>query len=66
MNTDLLPTTLSIPEAGRLLGYGRDTSYAAAKDGRLPTILIGRKKRRVPTHRLLQLLDGTTEPKPGT
>jgi excisionase family DNA binding protein len=53
----ILPATLSIEEAGRLLGYSRDTAYAAARTDALPTILLGKRKRRVPTHRLLELLD---------
>ena len=53
-----LPATLSIEEAGRLLGFGRDTAYAAARSGALPTILIGKRKRRVPTSHVLQLLGG--------
>jgi excisionase family DNA binding protein len=61
MTRTSLPVTLSITEAGRLLGYGRDTAYDAARRGVLPTVLVGRRKRRVPTHRLLELLDG----KPG-
>ena len=57
-----LPPTLSIEEAGRLLGYSRDTAYAAARAGVLPTICIGKRKRRVPTHRLLELLEGERFP----
>jgi excisionase family DNA binding protein len=53
-----LPATLSIEEAARLLGFGRDTAYAAARSGALPTILIGKRKRRVPTSCVLQLLSG--------
>ena len=32
----------SVPEAGRLLGLGRDGSYEAARRGDLPTIQIGK------------------------
>jgi len=58
--SETLPLTVSIEEAGRMLGYSRDTAYAAARSGVLPTILIGKRKRRVPSHRLLELLDGRT------
>ena len=54
---NVLPATLSIEEAGRLLGYSRDTAYEAARSGTLPTIRIGKRKRRVPTHWLLELLE---------
>jgi len=57
-----LPPTLSIEEAGRLLGYGRDAAYAAVRAGVLPTIRIGKRKRRVPTHLLLELLDRAVQP----
>ncbi len=35
------PLTISIPEAGRLLGLGRAASYEAARRGDLPFIKIG-------------------------
>jgi excisionase family DNA binding protein len=37
--------TLSVPEAGRLLGLGRNASYEAARRGELPVLNFGRKKR---------------------
>lgn len=52
------PLTLSVEEAGRLLGVGRDASYRAAHDGDIPTVRIGRKLR-VPIGKLATLL-GTT------
>jgi excisionase family DNA binding protein len=57
-----LPATLSIEEAGRLLGYSRDVAYAAARSGTLPTIRLSKRKSRVPTHRLLELLEGAGQP----
>lgn len=33
--------TLSVVEAGRLLGIGRHAAYAAAKRGELPSIRLG-------------------------
>ena len=40
------PFTESIPALGkRLLGLGRESSYAAAKSGIIPTIKVGRKLR---------------------
>jgi excisionase family DNA binding protein len=46
-----------VPEAGALLGLGKNASYEAAKRGDFPTIKIG-KLIRVPKaafHRLLDL-----------
>jgi excisionase family DNA binding protein len=39
------PRTLSVPEAGRWLGIGRNASYEAARRGEIPTIRIGRLLR---------------------
>jgi excisionase family DNA binding protein len=33
--------TLSVEEAGRILGISRGSAYACAKDGSLPTIRLG-------------------------
>ena len=38
---------LSVPEAGAMLGLGRNASYEAARRGDIPTIRIG-KLIRVP------------------
>jgi hypothetical protein len=41
-----VPFTESVPELGRrVLGLGRQSSYAAAKRGEIPTIKIGGKLR---------------------
>lgn len=47
--------TLSVEEAGALLGIKRSAAYAAAKRGEIPTIAVGRALR-VPTARLRVLL----------
>ena len=46
----------SVPEAGRLLGLSRNSSYEAAKRGEIPTIKIGRLLLvpKVPFHRMLE------------
>jgi hypothetical protein len=38
------PHGLSVPEAGALIGLGRNASYAAANDGRIPVMKIGALK----------------------
>jgi excisionase family DNA binding protein len=48
--------TLSVEEAGRILGYSRNTAYEAAKTGELPIIRLG-LKIRVPKVALQRLLD---------
>lgn len=47
--------TISVPEAGELLGLKRSSSYEAAHRGDIPTIAVGRQMR-VPTAKLLALL----------
>jgi excisionase family DNA binding protein len=54
VNTECL--TISIEEAGKLLGYSRNSAYEAVKAGELPTIQLGGKKRvpRVAISRMLE------------
>jgi excisionase family DNA binding protein len=47
--------TVSVEEAGRMLGIGRQSAYAAARRGEIPTIRIGRLLL-VPLARLHELL----------
>jgi excisionase family DNA binding protein len=35
--------TLTVDEAGRLLGVSRMTAYAAVRDGTIPSLRIGRR-----------------------
>jgi excisionase family DNA binding protein len=52
--------TCSIEEAAKLLGIGRSTAYAAARDGSLPTLRISHRLL-VPTAKLAAML-GCGEP----
>jgi excisionase family DNA binding protein len=54
------PRTMTVEEAGRVLGVGRAAAYAAAKSGDLPTIRVGRRLL-VPRQRLAELLGETNE-----
>jgi excisionase family DNA binding protein len=57
---DKPPLTLSVPEAGRLLGIkNRDTAYRAVQTGAIPSIRIGRLIR-VPVKALERLLDSAS------
>jgi excisionase family DNA binding protein len=47
--------TLSVEDAGKILGYSRNSAYEAAKSGELPTIRLGRKLR-VPRAALEKML----------
>jgi excisionase family DNA binding protein len=35
--------TCTVPEAGKILGLGRNSAYEAARNGELPTIRFGRR-----------------------
>ena len=48
--------TYSVPEAGALLGLGRNAAYEAARCGELPSIKIG-SRIFVPKSALSRLLD---------
>jgi hypothetical protein len=50
------PATMSVPQAGRKLGLGRNASYAAARRGEIPVLQFGRKLR-VPTPRFQRMLE---------
>lgn len=47
--------TLTVPEAGEILGLGRDAAYEAVRSGQIPCIPIGRRKV-VPVARLKAML----------
>jgi excisionase family DNA binding protein len=51
------PHTYSVPEAGRLLGLGRNAAYGAARRREIPVLRFGRKLR-VPRVALERLLTG--------
>lgn len=50
--------TVTVPEAGVLLGIGRRAAYEAARSGALPTLHFGGRVV-VPLPRLLELVGGT-------
>jgi excisionase family DNA binding protein len=56
---DLRPT-LSVEEAGELLGIGRSLAYSKAASGELPSIRLGRRLV-VPTAAILRLLGREVE-----
>jgi excisionase family DNA binding protein len=48
-------STCSIDEAAAVLGIGRSTAYAAARDGSLPTLRVSHRLL-VPTAKLMAML----------
>jgi excisionase family DNA binding protein len=55
-----LPPLLTIAEACKLLGIGRDVGYRAARSGDLPTLRWGRRFF-VPTARLREVIGLSAE-----
>lgn len=49
------PETYSVPEAGRIVGLGKNASYEAARRGELPVLRFGRLLR-VPRAALERML----------
>lgn len=54
------PPTVSIETAAEYLGVSRAFAYSMAKTGRLPVIHLSAKRKRVPTSKLLKMLEGET------
>ena len=55
MDLEGLPPTLTVEQAGELLGVSRYAAYRAAASGELPILRLGRRLL-VPTPRLLSML----------
>jgi excisionase family DNA binding protein len=53
--------TLTVPEAAKLLGIGRNQAYEATRRGEIPTIRIG-KRLLVPLIALERMLQDQSEP----
>jgi excisionase family DNA binding protein len=49
--------TISIEESAQVLGVGRNLAFEMAKNGRLPTLLVGLRRRVVPVAALRKLLE---------
>ena len=53
--------TMTVPEAAKALGLGRNAAYQAVRRGEIPSITIGRR-RLVPVAALDRLLADGREP----
>lgn len=55
------PPTVSIDTAAEYLGVSRGFAYTMAKSGHLPVIRLSGTRMRVPTVKLLRLLEGEND-----
>ena len=62
---DAKPLTYSVPEAGRMAGLSRNSAYAAAERGEIPTMTFGRL-RRVPAAAWDRILSEGQPPTPSS
>ncbi len=62
---DSRPLTLSVAEAARLLGIGRNSAYEAVRRGEIPSIRIGRRVL-IPRTALMVLLECGWDTQRGT
>lgn len=62
MTAEAEPATLTVAEAAKLLGIGRNQAYEAVQRGEIPSLRIGRRVL-IPAARLRRLLeDGPPTP----
>jgi len=57
VNTNDERQVLTVPEAGRRFGLGRNAAYEAARTGQIPTLRFG-KLKRVSVKVIDRMLDG--------
>lgn len=55
------PPTVSIDTAAQYLGVSRGFAYRMVKSGHLPVIRLSGTRMRVPTSKLLRLLEGEAD-----
>jgi len=56
----LSEATVSVPQAGAVMGLGRNTAYMAVQRGEIPVLKFG-NRLRVPTARLRKMLEGVQD-----
>jgi len=49
--------TMTVEEAGKVLGISRATSYMLASTGKIPTIRLGERRIVVPKAALMKMLE---------
>ena len=55
---DIQPATMTVAEAARVLGIGRQTAYDLVRRGELPALRLGKRRLVIPKVALERLLAG--------
>ncbi len=53
----MIPLAVSVPEAGRMLGLSRSSTYVAVQRGEIPSVRVGGRVL-IPLRRLEALING--------
>lgn len=64
MNSKSERRTVTVEQAGRILGIGRSSAFEACRRGEIPTLRIG-KRLLVPIAALEKMLSGVGDDRPG-
>jgi len=57
MQIEEKPLAVTIEKAGQLLGISRNLAYQMAREGKIPTVKIGKKRLLVPMIKLKEMLE---------
>jgi excisionase family DNA binding protein len=58
------PLLISVPDVARQLGIAKGLAYQMVRDGRLPSVLLGKRAVRVPWARLQSWIAEQTREEP--
>jgi excisionase family DNA binding protein len=58
------PLLISVPDVARQLGIAKGLAYQMVRDGRLPSVLLGKRAVRVPLARLQVWISEQTREEP--
>jgi len=53
--------TLSVEEAAKILGIGRNLCFRLCRQGKIPCLSLGQKRLRVPKAAIEKLLQGNSQ-----
>jgi excisionase family DNA binding protein len=66
MSKTALRPTMSVDEAAKACGISRRHAYNLVASGDIPSVRLGKKTIRVPTYRLIEMIEGISPPEERT